>query len=72
MFRPRRALHTGVVERTHEVDPTPEERRSARFGALPPPPRPDELVETKPVSDPLDPSGGRDTENSWLIRYGAG
>lgn len=78
MVTPRGVAHTRTMAAAEprsgpEPDRTaPGRARSARFGTLPERVRPDQFVETKPVSEAPDPQGGRDSESLWLIHYGAG
>jgi hypothetical protein len=43
--------------------------RRAKYGALPPRPAPDELVEEAPTDPPADPQMGRDSDRDWMLRY---
>jgi hypothetical protein len=65
-----------------QVKPTPEHGRAAqeaadaavgrrvRYGALPPRPALDELVEEAPTGPPDDPQMGRDSDRDWMLRDG--
>jgi hypothetical protein len=47
----------------------PAAARRATYGALPPRPALDELVEETPTDPPADPQSGRDTNRDWMLRY---
>jgi hypothetical protein len=44
-------------------------RRAARYGHLPPPIDPRQLVEETPADPPNDPNFGGDPETEWMLRY---
>lgn len=45
-------------------------QRAARFGKLPTPIPPEQLVEETPADPPNDPNFGRDPETDFMLRYG--
>ncbi|MEU8827498.1 hypothetical protein [Streptomyces sp. NPDC048636] len=55
-------------DRNKALDAAAEERRRARFGALPERVRPEEMVEERPAVAP-DPARNAYNDDEWLVRY---
>jgi hypothetical protein len=63
------AKNDDLVLARHRDDEDAAARRSARWGALPPRVKPEDMVEEIPASSPADPEAGRNPDRDWMLRY---